>query len=108
MRRNFRRMAPIAGRLRIPGLRIRLEVRWSTVAAGRFANGFRVVGKPAPNGVLVHVSSRPGSECRGEVDGNDRLQALWVFSSDACGIYDIPGVTLICAGRVNPVGQITL
>ena len=75
---------------------------------GPVANGFRVVGKPAPNGVLVHVSSRPGSECRGEVDGNDRLQALWVFSSDACGIYDIPGVTLIRARRVNPVGQITL
>jgi hypothetical protein len=61
-----------------------------------------------PNGVLVHVSSRPGSECRGEVDGNDRLQPSWVCSSDACGIYDIPGVTLIRAGRVNLVGQITL
>ena len=66
-----------------------------------------MVGKPAPKGVLVHVSSRPGSACR-EVDGKDRLQALWVFSSDASGIYDIPGVPLIRAGRVNPVGQITL
>jgi hypothetical protein len=70
--------------------------------------GFRVVGKPAPNGVLVHVDSRPGTKCRGEVDDNDRLQALWVFSSDACGTYDWPGVIIIHSGRTSPVGQITL
>ena len=75
---------------------------------GPVANGFRVVGTPAPNGVLVHISSRPGSECRGEIDGNDRLQALWVFSSDVCGVYDLPDVTLIHAGRTDPVGKITL
>ena len=75
---------------------------------GPVVNGFGEVGKPVPNGVLVHVSSQPGSKCRGEIDGNDRLQALWVFSSDACGIYDMPDVTIIHAGRTSPLGEFTL
>ncbi len=75
---------------------------------GPVANGLQVVGEPAPNGVLVHVSSKPGTKCRGEVEGNDRLQALWVFSSDACGIYDLENLKIIHAGRSNPVGEITL
>ncbi len=75
---------------------------------GPVANGLQVVGEPAPNGVLVHVSSKPGTQCRGEVEGNDRLQALWVFSSDACGIYDLENLKIIHAGRNDPVGEITL
>ena len=73
---------------------------------GPVANGFGVVGKPAPNGVLVHVGSRSGTKCRGEIDGNNLPQALWVFSSDACGVYDLPGVTIIHAGRTGPMGEI--
>lgn len=76
--------------------------------SGPVANGFRVVGTPAPNGVLVHLSSRADGRCRGEVDGNDQLQALWVFSSDACGTYDLPDVSITHAGRTDPMGQITL
>jgi hypothetical protein len=60
------------------------------------------------SGVLVHVSSTPGKKCRGEIDSDDQLQALWVFSSDACGLYDLPNLTLTHAGRTDPVGQITL
>lgn len=75
---------------------------------GIVARGLNVVGKSVPNGVLVHVSSRPGTECRGTVDGNDRPQALWVFSSDACGLYDFPGLTLAHAGRTPPIGRIVL
>jgi len=75
---------------------------------GPVADGLRTVGKPTTDGVLVHVSGKPGTKCRGEIDGNDRLQALWVFSSDACGIYDLPDVAIIHAGRNNPVGEITL
>lgn len=66
------------------------------------------IGHSVPNGVLARVSSAPGAKCRGEVDGNDRSQALWVFSSDACGLYDFPGVILSHAGRTDPIGQITL
>ncbi len=75
---------------------------------GAIVQGAHVVGYAAPDGALVQVSSRPGTKCRGTVNGNDQPQALWVFSSDACGLYDFPDVTLIHAGRTNPVGEITL
>jgi hypothetical protein len=90
---------------------------WTTVqiggevvyrGGGPVANGLRSVGEPTTNGVLVHVSANPGANCRGEIDGKGRPQALWVFSSDACGVYDLPRLAIAHAGRTNPVGEITL
>lgn len=75
---------------------------------GPVADGLRSVGEPTYGGVLVHVSANPGSPCRGEIEGNDRLQALWVFSSDACGVYDFADLAIVHAGRTDPVGEITL
>lgn len=75
---------------------------------GPVANGLRSVGEPTANGVLVHVSAKPGTECRGEIEGNHQLQAFWVFSSDACGTYDLPNLAILHAGRDAPVGEITL
>jgi hypothetical protein len=75
---------------------------------GPVANGLRSVGEPTYGGVLVHVSDKPGTKCRGEIDGNDRLQALWVFSSDACGTYGFADLAIVHAGRSNPVGEIIL
>jgi hypothetical protein len=66
------------------------------------------VGKGVYGGVLVHVRAQADSKCRGAVDPEDRLQALWVFSSDACGVYGIQGVRIAHAGRTEPVGEITL
>jgi hypothetical protein len=66
------------------------------------------VGKGVYGGVLVHVRAQPETPCRGALDSADKLQALWVFSSDACGVYGIHGVEIAHAGRTNPVGQITL
>jgi hypothetical protein len=68
----------------------------------------QTVGKGVFGGVLVHVRARPGSNCRGSLDIEDRLQALWVFSADACGLYGMPGVTIAHAGRTEPLGEITL
>lgn len=66
-----------------------------------------VVGEPAPGGVLAPVSSNP-SGCRGDVAGNDMLQALWVFSTDACGVYGYNEVEIADAGRNDPEGTIIL
>jgi hypothetical protein len=76
---------------------------------GVVAHGSNVVGNSVlGSGVLVHLSSRLGTKCRGDLAGNDQMQALWVFSSDACGLYDLPNLTLAHAGRSDPVGQIKL
>jgi len=75
---------------------------------GPVANGLQSVGMPTHRGVLVHVSAEPGTPCRGEIEGNDRLQALWVFSSNACGLYDFSDLTILHAGRTDPLGRITL
>jgi len=72
-------------------------------------NGPDVVGKSLLNGgVLVQVSSRPWTKCRGEIDNNDQPQALWVFASDACGSYGFADLTIAHAGRTDPVGQVEL
>jgi len=59
-------------------------------------------------GVLVHVKAQPGTPCRGDLGDSDRLQALWVFSADACGVYGLRGVKIAHAGRTDPVGVVTL
>lgn len=75
---------------------------------GPVARGDTVVGEPVPGGVLVHVRAAEGQSCRGAVDGNLRRQALWLFSSDACGVYGYSQVAIAHSGRSNPVGQIVL
>ncbi|HEY1483354.1 MAG TPA: hypothetical protein VGF19_11550, partial [Candidatus Acidoferrum sp.] len=48
------------------------------------------------------------TDCDGPVNGDDRLQALWVFSSDACGVYGISNVEIARTGQTGPAGVITL
>ena len=81
----------------------------------RFGDGGEVrnlqkqkVGKGVIGGVLVYVRANPGAGCEGPEKGEDRLQALWVFSSDACGTYDFRGVQIVHQGRTKPKGAITL
>jgi hypothetical protein len=92
------------------------EDAWTTVqvggnvvyrGGGPVANGLEVVGTPTTNGVLVQVASKPGTPCRGSL-GGDRLEALWIFSADACGTYGFADLTIAHAGRSDPIGQITL
>ena len=66
------------------------------------------IGKGVYGGVLVHVRAQPESRCRGALDSEDSLQALWVFSADACGVYGIQGVRIAHAGRTEPLGEIVL
>jgi hypothetical protein len=68
----------------------------------------QTVGKGVNNGVLVHVSAPPGSSCRGASDGDNSLQALWVFSANACGVYGLNGIMISHAGRTDPLGVVIL
>ncbi|MGA7522249.1 MAG: hypothetical protein WBW84_07185 [Acidobacteriaceae bacterium] len=73
---------------------------------GPLARGMDVVGEPTPYGALGRLSANP--PCRASVDGNDQRQALWLFSTDACGLYGYSGVDLQHAGRTAPVGTIRI
>jgi len=66
------------------------------------------VGKSVNGGVLGEVQPNEGRKCRGPIDGNSSPQALWVFSSDACGTYGLSHLVISHAGRTEPVGTIVL
>ncbi len=73
---------------------------------GPVTHGSSVVGKSVVDGVLVHPS--PAGKCGDEENTDNRPQALWVFASNACGLYDFPDLTLVNAGRNKPRGEITI
>ena len=75
---------------------------------GEVYNGDRVVGRATYDGVLAEVNPNEHANCRGPIDGNDRPQAFWVFSSDACGAYGFPYLTIGHEGRTDPRGEIVL
>ena len=90
---------------------------WTTVqiggdvvyrGGGPVVRGTETVGKPVNGGVLSRVVAHPGMKCRGATEGNSREQALWVFSSDACGLYGLDDLEIVHAGRTEPVGEIVL
>jgi hypothetical protein len=69
-----------------------------------------VVGKPVEGGVLVRLDPNPARGCRNDGTG-ERAQALWLFSSDACGTYGLPEVTIGPADHNAPgdaTGEIEL
>jgi hypothetical protein len=76
------------------------------VSTGEDAN--QIVGKAVYGGVLGKVRAKEGTKCRGAIDGNDSPQALWVFSSDACGTYGLEHISIAHAGRTDPTGVIVL
>jgi hypothetical protein len=76
---------------------------------GQVANAQNeTVGTSERDGVVGRVSAKEGEKCRGEINGNNSAQSLWVFSSDACGTYGIKDLTIEHAGRTEPMGQIVL
>lgn len=75
---------------------------------GPVARGTAIVGQALAEGVLVRVQANQRSDCPGEVAGSTQLQALWVFSSDACGVYGFSDVEITHAGGTDPVGQIKI
>ena len=75
---------------------------------GPVARGTETVGRALAEGVLVRLEANPAAGCRGEFAGSTRPQALWVFSSNACGAYGLDDVQITHAGRSAPLGEITL
>jgi hypothetical protein len=59
------------------------------------------------NGTGAWGKLTPTGDCLG-TGGNDQEQALWVFSTTACGIYGFEDLKLAHDGSTAPVGQITL
>jgi hypothetical protein len=57
--------------------------------------------------VLAKLTPNSDAGCP-EGPGYDRDQAVWVFSSGACGIYGLKSVTIVASGRLPPFGEITL
>jgi hypothetical protein len=74
---------------------------------GPVSAGVEAVGTPVPYGVLARPRPNRGLGCGGVV-GDDRPQALWLFSTDACGVYGLPQLKIVHAGRSDPVGTIVL
>lgn len=120
---NLRAMAPYtavrAAQMPLTGADGGTPTGWgTTVQIGgdiRFGDGGAVrdrakqkVGKAVIGGVLAHVKANPAAGCEGPVNGDDRLQALWVFSADACGAYGLKGVKIEHTGKTPPLGEITL
>jgi hypothetical protein len=64
------------------------------------------VGVPAGNGVLSRLHANPDGGCRAALDANDTPQALWVFSSNACGAYGFANLQVRHFGRTHPAGDI--
>ena len=76
---------------------------------GHVMDGHTVVGEPVNDeDVVGRVRPNTDGNCRGAIDGNDRPQALWLFSADACGVYGYRHLKIEHAGRTNPIGEITL
>lgn len=69
-------------------------------------NANLVVGKAVNGGVLSQLRAKEGTKCRGALDGNEAPQALWVFSSDACGTYGLQHIYIAHSGRTDPAGII--
>jgi hypothetical protein len=59
------------------------------------------------NGTGTWGKLTPGGDCLA-TDSNDQEQALWVFSTTACGAYGLEDLKIVHTGSSAPFGQITL
>lgn len=73
---------------------------------GHVMSGGEIAGEPVNGGVLGELRVNPEAGCAAK--GNGRLQALWIFSTDACGAYDYPGLKIDPSSEEDGAGAITL
>ena len=90
---------------------------WTTVqiggevvyrGGGYVEAGRERVGEPVSGGVLARLRSNPQRGCSGTLDASEIRQALWLFSSDACGAYDLPDLQIRRTGPADSWGEIIL
>jgi hypothetical protein len=74
---------------------------------GGIASGDSMVGRYDDGATWGKLTSSVQGDCTA-ADGNGIEQALWVFSTSACGLYGLEDVKLAHDGRTDPVGQIIL
>ena len=74
---------------------------------GPVSHGTETVGRPLADGVLVRIRANQRSGCRDEAAPNT-LQALWIFSSDACGAYGFNDAHISHIGRTIRRGSLRL
>jgi hypothetical protein len=72
------------------------------------ARGMTKVGQTTPFGALDEPQTQSGMRCRGAIGKNHGPQAMWLFSSDACGLYGLSNIRIEHAGRSDPLGTILL
>ena len=73
---------------------------------GDVLNGSNRVGKSLGDGsIFTMLSSNSAGNCGGEAN---TLQAVWLFSSSACGAYGFADLSVDHFGRTEPVGNIVL
>jgi len=70
----------------------------STGVIGRWLQG---------SSVIIRLTPNPNAGCP-EGPGYDRDQAVWIFSSGACGTYGLGDLKISKTGRTQPLGDITL
>ena len=75
---------------------------------GPVSHGRETVGRALADGVLVRIRSNQRYGCRDEEVGNTQLQALWIFSSDACGLYGFNDAHITHTGHMDPEGIIKI
>ena len=88
---------------------------WNTVQVGGGEVVYRGNGTVmSANEVVGNASIGGAVQARlqpvrsGGCHGGAKLQALWVFSTTACGVYGYADTTIAHRGRTDPVGEIVL
>jgi len=74
---------------------------------GLVGSDYGVVGRYDDGAPWGKLTAAVDGDCSA-TDGNGIEQALWVFSTSACGLYGLEEMKLVQDGRSDPLGQIVL
>ena len=76
---------------------------------GKAGSSSGVMGKwMGGTSVVIKLTPNPEAGCPGGGPGYEIEQAVWVFSSAACGTYGLSNVVIAHSGRTSRAGQIEL